>query len=165
MCAIGLTDRPSRYVIINEPMETDPLTLTHSYWPPSLCFSFMPLGHRLVRFDRVHPGMVNKSLSHTATTTGRAMGRDDLPSLSPVYLTLFLVLVFKHLTTPERCEMFPEQKQNLLHITAVTYWVGLVSTAPPIMAHFGSLSHQEMHNTALCFFRFASQFVSGHSRT
>lgn len=102
MCAIGLTDSPSRYVIINEPKETDPLTLTHSYWPPSLPHALPPsLLHAvspsipsalLVRPDRVHPEMVNKSLSRTATTTSGVMGGDDLLSLSfPSFLHSFTV--------------------------------------------------------------------------
>lgn len=93
MCAIGLTDSPSRYVIINEPRETDPFTRTHSYWPPSLPPPRPPsFLHAIppsipstlfVCSDRVHPGMVNKSLRRTTTSICGVMGFDDLLFLSP----------------------------------------------------------------------------------
>jgi len=126
VCAIGLTDSPSRYVIINEPKETDPLTLTHSYWPPSLPRSLplsllhaappsIPFALR-VRSDRVHPGMVNKSLSRTATTTGGVMGRVDLLSLSfPVRPSL--VSRYSNYSTCEKVKHF---LTRLVGIAAVT---------------------------------------------
>lgn len=107
MCAIGLTDSSSRYVIINEFKETDPLTLSHSYWPalfpPSV--SFMPF-HNLIHSDRVHPELVNKSLSRTTTATSGVTCRDDLLSLA-LYFAVFHHRFPGKVIISGRHEMFP----------------------------------------------------------
>lgn len=134
MCAIGLTDSLSRYVIINEATETDPLTLTHSYWPPSIPLPSLPF-HHLVRSDRVRPEMVNKSLSHTTTTTAGVMAEDDLPS--PSFL-LFPPL-FHHVHHPAfRNYSFSKAIKCVL----TTYWlVGTSAIEPfPVLHNQGHIS-------------------------
>lgn len=74
---------------------------------PFLHLSFMLFCHH-VSTDRVHPGMVNKSLSHTTTTTCRMMGLHDLLSLSAA--PCFSVTV---ITGLRRCEIFSFWKQDL----------------------------------------------------